>query len=111
MDLMGMMKKAQALQAEMERVQTEIETFVAEGKAGGGLVAVTLRGRGALVGVQVDPSLLSPDNSEILTDLLVAAHADARSRLEAMVQARTEQAAGQMQAMSGLMPGLFPKAN
>ena len=82
-DIMGMMGKVQEMQAKMADVQEEIQNSTVEGNAGGGMVAVTLSGKGDLKGLKIDPSLLNPDEVEILEDLIMAAHADALTRVEA----------------------------
>ena len=81
-DIMGLMKKAQELQGRVANIQKELELLEVEGAAGGGLVRITLTGKGALKGVSIDPSLLVADEREILEDLLVAAHADARAKAD-----------------------------
>ncbi len=81
-DIMGLMKKAQELQSRVAEVQAEIEKLEVEGGAGGGLVRVTLTGKGALKGLAIDASLLKADEKEILEDLIVAAHADALVKAE-----------------------------
>jgi DNA-binding YbaB/EbfC family protein len=81
-DIMGLMKKAQELQGRVADIQKELEAMEVEGAAGGGLVRVTLTGKGALKGVAIDDSLLKAEEKEILEDLLVAAHADARTKAD-----------------------------
>ena len=81
-DIMGLMKKAQEMQERIADIQRELEAMEVEGAAGGGLVRVTLTGKGALKGVSIDDSLLKADEKEILEDLLVAAHADARAKAD-----------------------------
>jgi nucleoid-associated protein EbfC len=85
-DFMGLMKQAAEFKSKMEAMQAELDSIAVDGAAGGGLVAVTLSGKGDLRNVRVDDSLLKPDQKEILEDLIVAAHADARRKLEAMLQ-------------------------
>ena len=85
-DFMGMMKQAAQLQTKMQEMQAELDRIEVEGTAGGGLVAVTLSAKGELKGVRIDDSLIKPDEKEILEDLLVAAHADARRKAEALMQ-------------------------
>lgn len=84
-DLMGMMKGIGEMKAKMEAAQAEIGNLVVEGNAGGGLVTVTLSGKGDLRGVKIDPSLFRDDDVEVLEDLLIAAHADAKGKAEAEV--------------------------
>ncbi|WP_341705285.1 YbaB/EbfC family nucleoid-associated protein [Ferrovibrio sp.] len=77
-----MMKQAQAMQQRMQEMQAEMEGREVQGSAGGGMVTVTLNGRSELRGVKIDPSLLKPEEAEILEDLLKAAHADAKGKVE-----------------------------
>ena len=81
-DIMGLMKQAQAMQARVEEIQAELERLEVEGVSGGGLVRVTLTAKGALKGLSLDASLLKADEKEILEDLIVAAHADAKAKGE-----------------------------
>jgi hypothetical protein len=102
LDFMGMMKQAQAMQAKMAEVQAELERTLVEGEAGGGLVKVTMTAKGALQNVAIDPSLLKPEERDILEDLIVTAHAQARQKAE---EASTEK----LKAITGglqLPPGL-----
>jgi DNA-binding YbaB/EbfC family protein len=81
-DIMGLMKQAQAMQTRMQEVQGELETIEVQGQSGGGMVVVTLSGKGALKGVSIDDSLLKAEEKEILEDLIVTAHEDARKKAE-----------------------------
>lgn len=83
MDVMKLMKQAQEMQAKMQAAQSELETIEVEGQAGGGLVKLRLTAKGDMKAVAVDPSLLLASEKEILEDLLLAAHADARKKAEA----------------------------
>ncbi len=85
-DFMGMMKQAAQLQTKLQEMQAELEQIEVEGSAGGGLVAVRLSAKGELKGVTIDASLLKPDEKEIVEDLLVTAHADARRKAEDVMQ-------------------------
>jgi len=80
---MGMMGKVQEMQAKMAQMQEEIENSIVDGSAGGGMVTVSLSGKGELKALKIDPSLLSPDEKEILEDLIIAAHNDALVKAEA----------------------------
>ena len=93
----GMMKQAQELQGRMAELQAEMERARVEGQSGGGLVVLTLNGKGELVGVKIDASLLKPDEVEILEDLIVAAHTDAKSKVERLLQEK-------MQTLTGGLP-------
>lgn len=90
-DIMGMMKKAQELQGRMAEMQAELGNIEVEGRAGGGLVTVTLTGKGDLRAVHVDPSLFKEDEVEVLEDLLVAAHADAKGKAEQAMAAKMQE--------------------
>jgi nucleoid-associated protein EbfC len=92
-----LMKQASELKSKMEAMQAELDRLEVEGAAGGGLVSVTLSGKGDLRNAHVDESLLKADQKEIVEDLLVAAHADAKRKLEAMLAER-------MQALTGGLP-------
>ena len=96
-DFMGMMKQAAQLQSKMQELQAELDQITIEGTAGGGLVTITLTGKGDLKATKIDPSLMKPDETEILEDLLVAAHADAKRKSEAVLQDK-------MKALTGGLP-------
>ena len=101
-DLMGMMKQASQLQAKMQEMQAELDRIEVDGTAGGGMVTVTLTAKGELKGVKLDDSLIKPDEKEILEDLLVAAHADARRKADTVMQDKMKELTGGM----ALPPGL-----
>jgi DNA-binding YbaB/EbfC family protein len=82
MDLNEMMKQAQGLQAKMQAIQEKIAGLEVEGVAGGGMVKVTLNGKGFAKSVAIEPTLMKPDDSEILEDLVAAAINDAKAKLE-----------------------------
>src|SRR5256885_14828174 len=89
-----MMKQAQAMQQRMQELQAELERTEIAGQAGGGLVGLTLSGKGELKAVAIDPSLLKPEEAEVLSDLLVAAHRDAKQKVEAQMAERMQQLTG-----------------
>lgn len=101
-DIMGMMKQAKAMQEKMQGLQQEIADITATGQSGGGLVAVTLNGRGEMAVLKIDPSLVKPDEAEILEDLVIAAHNDAKSKLEAIIQEKTQELTAGLQLPPGL---------
>jgi DNA-binding YbaB/EbfC family protein len=101
-DFMGLMKQAAQLQSKMEAMQAELDKLEVEGGAGGGLVTITLTGKGDLRGVHIDDSLLKADEKEILEDLLVAAHGDARRKAEALVQEKMKSLTGGLPIPPGL---------
>ncbi|KAA0699058.1 YbaB/EbfC family nucleoid-associated protein [Neorhizobium sp. P12A] len=89
-DIMGMMGKVKEMQAKMETMQAEIAALTVEGKSGGGLVTATMNGKGELLGLKIDPSLFKEDDVEILEDLVVAAHKDAKEKAEAVAAEKTK---------------------
>ncbi|KQT53879.1 MULTISPECIES: YbaB/EbfC family nucleoid-associated protein [unclassified Aureimonas] len=101
-DIMGMMKQAKAMQEKMQSLQDEIAGISATGEAGGGLVSVTLNGKSDLTALSIDPSLVKPEEKDILEDLLVAAHADAKRRLEATIAEKTESLTAGLQLPGGM---------
>jgi hypothetical protein len=96
-DFLGLMKQATEFKSKMEAMQAELDRMEVEGAAGGGMVTMTLSGKGDLKGVRIDDSLFKPDQKEILQDLIVAAHSDARRKLETLLQDK-------MQALTGGLP-------
>jgi nucleoid-associated protein EbfC len=96
-DLMGIMKQVQGMQAKMADMQTELENATVDGQSGGGMVKVTLTGKGALKSVSIDPTLMVADEAEILEDLIVAAHNDAKARSDGMM-------AEKMKGVTGGLP-------
>ena len=87
-DFMGMMKQAQAMQAKMQELQAEMDRTEIEGQSGGGVVRVTLTAHGAMRGLVIDASLMKADEKEILEDLIVSAHEDARRKAERLREER-----------------------
>jgi DNA-binding YbaB/EbfC family protein len=101
-DLMGVMKQVGEMQARMQRMQEELGAMEIEGQAGAGLVKVTLSGKGDMKRLSIDPSLMKPDETEILEDLVVAAAQDARAKLDAQLQAKMQEMTGGMPLPPGL---------
>ncbi|MBV9735970.1 MAG: YbaB/EbfC family nucleoid-associated protein [Acidisphaera sp.] len=99
-NLAGLMKQAQEMQGKMQEMQAKLEGLEVEGQAGAGMVSVTLNGKGDMKRVRIDPKLADPAEMEMLEDLVVAAHADARRKVEAT-------AAEEMQKVTGglALPG------
>ena len=96
-DFMGLMKQAAELKSKMEAMQAELDRIDVEGTAGGGLVTVRLSAKGEMKALHVDASLMKADEKEIVEDLVVTAHADARRKAEAMLQEK-------MKALTGGLP-------
>ena len=101
-DLMGLMKQAQAMQQKMAEAQEKLAETEVVGEAGAGLVQVTLTAKGDMKGVSVDKSLMDPEEPEILEDLLVAAHGDARRKAEERQQEILKDAAGGIDLPPGM---------
>jgi nucleoid-associated protein EbfC len=101
-DFMGLMKQAAQLQTKMQEMQAELDQIEVEGTAGGGLVTVKLSAKGEMKGVSLDPSLLKPEEKDIVEDLLVAAHGDARRKAEAVMQEKMKSLTGGLPLPPGL---------
>ena len=101
-DFLGLMKQAAQMQSKMQEMQAELDQIEVEGTAGGGLVTVRLSAKGDLKGVKIDASLLKPEEKEIVEDLLVAAHADARRKAEAVMQGKMKSITGGLQLPPGM---------
>jgi DNA-binding YbaB/EbfC family protein len=101
-NLGDMMKQVQAMQSRMTDMQAKLEAATVTGQSGGGLVKVTLSGKGAMTALHVDASLLKEDEKEILEDLVVAAHADAKAKSEALMAEEMKSVTGGM----ALPPGM-----
>ncbi len=96
-NLGDMMKQVQAMQSRMAEMQAKLEQATAVGQSGGGLVKVTLTGKGVMTALSIDASLLKPEEKDILEDLVLAAHTDAKSKAEAML-------AEEMKSVTGGLP-------
>ena len=101
-DLGALMKQAQAMQAKLQEAQGRLAETEIDGSAGGGMVRVTLKGSGELARVVIDDSLMAPGEAEIVADLVVAAHADAKRKLEATQSELMREVAGPLAGMPGM---------
>ncbi|AGF75363.1 YbaB/EbfC family nucleoid-associated protein [Bartonella vinsonii] len=101
-NMMNMMKKAKEMQEKMQQIQEEMANMQAIGSAGGGLVSITLNGKNAIIAIQIDPSLLNPEEAEILEDLIVAAHHEAKIKIEMAIEEKTKSIAAGLPLPSGL---------
>ena len=97
-----MMKSAQDMQAKMAAMQKDFETIEVEGQAGGGMVTVTMNLRGVLRHLKIDPTLVNPEETEILEDLLVAAMNDGKTKAEAEIAKRMSEMTGGLQLPPGM---------
>lgn len=101
-DLMGVMKQVRDMQSRMQRIQEELAGMDIEGEAGAGLVKVCLNGKGEMRTLRIDPSLMNPDETDILEDLIIAATQDAKLKAEAAVQAKMQEVAGGLPLPPGM---------
>lgn len=102
MNIMQMMKQAQAMQGKMQDVQARLATLEFTGTAGGGSVSVTLTGKGEARAVKLDPSVVNAAEKDMLEDLLIAAINDARAKSEAASQAEMQKVMGGLNLPPGL---------
>lgn len=103
-DLNALMQQAQQMQQRLQDAQARMAETAASGTSGGGLVTVSLKGPGDVTSVVIDDSLMVPGDAEILADLIVAAHADAKRKLDEVNAALMREAAGPMAGMN--IPGM-----
>ncbi len=101
-NLMDMMKQAKQFQEKMQEMQASVEALSETGTSGAGLVSVTLNGKGVMSAVRIDPSLLKEGEGEILEDLIVAAHADAKAKIETALQSKMQELTGGLQLPPGM---------
>ena len=97
-----MMKQAQEMQEKMAEMQESLVAIEIEGVAGAGLVTVVLNGKGEMQRLKIDQSLVKPEDAEILEDLIVAAHNDAKSKIEMRVQDETQKLMGGLPLPPGM---------
>ena len=97
-----MMRQAQEMQAKMAEMQEGLDAIEISGGAGGGLVVVTLNGKGEMRGLKIDPSLVNPDEIEVLEDLVTAAFNDAKAKVEAHMQEEMSKLTGGLKLPSGM---------
>ena len=101
-DFLGLMKQATELKSKMEAMQAELDQIEVEGTSGGGLVTVKLSGKGEMKGITIDGTLMQPSEKEIVADLIVAAHADARRKAETLLQEKMKSVAGGLPLPPGM---------
>ena len=101
-DFLGMIKQAAQLQAKMKEMQDQLDTVEVEGISGGGLVAVRMTAKMDVKAITIDPSLMKAEEREILEDLLVTAHHDAKRKAEAAMQEKMQALTGGLQLPPGL---------
>ena len=101
-NLSDMMKQAQEMQGRIQEMQGQLDTLEVKGTSGAGLVTVTLNGKGEMTVLNIDPSLVKPDEVEILEDLISAAHNDAKKKMDAMLQDKMKDLTGGLPIPPGM---------
>lgn len=101
-NLAGLMKQASQMQQKMQEMQAALEQAEVEGQAGAGMVSIVLSGKGEMKRLRIDPKLADPAEMEMLHDLILAAHADARRKVDAMTAEQMQQATGGLQLPPGM---------
>ena len=96
-----MMKQAQDMQSKMTEMQDKLSEMEVTGSSGGGMIEVTLTGKSDVRKVKIDPSLIDPNDPEVLEDLIVAAFNDAKSKVESRVSDKMSELTGGMQLPPG----------
>ncbi|MCP5080728.1 MAG: YbaB/EbfC family nucleoid-associated protein [Alphaproteobacteria bacterium] len=104
-DIGKLMQQAQEMQSKMQDAQSDLEQTLVEGKSGGGLVTVTLNGKGEMRGLEIDPSMFSEDDKEVLEDLIIAAHSEARKAMDAAVAEKMKEATAGLPIPPGMNLG------
>ena len=100
-NLAGLMKQAQQMQSKMEEMQARLQEMERVGEAGAGMVRVTLNGKGELRGIKIDPRIIDPSDPEVLEDLIVAAHRDAKAKVETEMAAEMQKLTGGLNLPAG----------
>jgi len=101
-DFLGLIKQATELKSKMEAMQAELDQIEVEGTSGGGLVTVKLSGKGEMKGVKIDDTLMKPSEKQIIEDLVIAAHTDARRKAETLMQEKMKSVAGGLPLPPGM---------
>ena len=101
-NLAGLMKQAQQMQSKMEEMQAKLQTIEIDGESGAGLVRVTLNGKGEMRKIKIDPKIVDPADTDMLEDLILAAHRDAKAKVEAASTAEMQKLTGGLQLPPGM---------
>lgn len=101
-NLAGLMKQASEMQSKMQEMQTRLESLELTGEAGAGLVKITMNGKSELRAIKLDPKIVDPADTEMLQDLIVAAHRDAKTKIEAAAAEEMQKVAGGLQLPPGM---------
>ena len=98
----NLLKQASQMQSKMAEMQARLESATTEGQSGAGMVRVVLNGKGDLKSVTIDPKLADPAEMEMLQDLLLAAHADAKRKIDASMAEEMSAVTGGLQLPPGM---------
>ncbi|HHN66601.1 MAG TPA: YbaB/EbfC family nucleoid-associated protein [Thermopetrobacter sp.] len=101
-NITDLMKQMRTMQQRMQTMQEELAAAQVSGNAGGGMVTVTLSGKGEMKAVTIDPSLMKEEEREILEDLIIAAHNDAKAKMEALIAEKMKEASGGLPLPPGM---------
>lgn len=101
-NIAGLMKQASQMQQKMEDMQAALEAMSVEGSAGAGMVVVTMSGKTEMRSIRIDPKLADPADMEMLQDLIVAAHADAKRKIETMAAEEMQKVTGGLNLPAGM---------
>jgi nucleoid-associated protein EbfC len=101
-NLSGLMKQAQQMQSKMQEMQAKLESLEMEGVAGAGLVTIALNGKGELRRIKIDPKVADPADVEMLEDLIIAAHRNAKEKIEAATSEEMQKVTGGLQLPPGM---------
>ena len=101
-NLAGLMKQATQMQAKMQEMQARLDAAEIDAEAGAGMVKLTMSGKGELRRIKIDPKLADPAEIEMLEDLIMAAHADAKRKIDAMMADEMKTATGGLELPGGM---------
>ena len=101
-DFLGLMKQATELKSKMDSMQAELDAAEVEGSSGGGMVSVRLSGKGDMKSIRIDDTLIKPGEKEIIEDLIVAAHAEARRKVATLMEEKMKSVTGGLPIPPGL---------
>ena len=101
-DFLGLMKQATELKSKMDSMQAELDAAEVEGSSGGGMVSVRLSGKGDMKGIRIDDTLIKPGEKQIIEDLIVAAHAEARRKVATLMEEKMKSVTGGLPIPPGL---------
>ena len=101
-NLAGLMKQAHQMQSRMEEMQARVQAMEVAGESGAGMVRVTLNGKGDMRGLRIDPKIVDPQDAEVLQDLVMAAHRDAKTKLDAAMAEEMRKVTGGIDLPPGL---------